>query len=212
MNQPSKKCVQCGESFLKSPSVSKEGWLKVSFCSKACHYASKRFLIACKVCGNEFSVKMCHKDVLKTCSKACRFSLRSSTAKQRQKDDPRFAAPKAGSEKAKNLSRSVKLAYANGKMDHMKKVWKAGEKRWTGEGNPRYRHGNKNGYKMIKIDGKWKEEHRAIMEKHIGRKLKKTEVVHHVNHDKHDNRLENLQVMTIAKHVSHHQKGVAEKK
>jgi len=37
-------------------------------------------------------------------------------------------------------------------------------------------------------------EHRYIMEQHIGRILSKKEVVHHINHDRTDNRIENLKL------------------
>ena len=83
---------------------------------------------------------------------------------------------------------------------------KTASKLWTGKGNPRYRHGKNNGYKMIKVDNKWIPEHRYIMEEHLGRKLEKNEVVHHMNFDRHDNRIENLEVMTIAEHISLHRK------
>lgn len=42
--------------------------------------------------------------------------------------------------------------------------------------------------------------HRRIMENHLGRKLTSNEVVHHINGDKLDNRLENLVVVTRSEH------------
>ena len=68
-----------------------------------------------------------------------------------------------------------------------------------------------NGYKRILIpynertDGnKYIMEHRVIMEKYLGRKLQDNEVVHHINHNRSDNRISNLQVMTYSEHSSHH--------
>lgn len=47
-------------------------------------------------------------------------------------------------------------------------------------------------------------QHRMIAEKALGRKLSKTEHVHHINHDKTDNRIENLLVMQASFHHKIH--------
>ena len=67
-----------------------------------------------------------------------------------------------------------------------------------------------NGYVMVRVEGdgvgkRWKAEHLLVMEEHIGRRIAKGEVVHHINHIKTDNRLENLQLQTRGQHLKEHE-------
>lgn len=61
-----------------------------------------------------------------------------------------------------------------------------------------------NNYKQLFINGKHIDEHRYIMEQHLGRKLGRNEYVHHKNGNKRDNRIENLEVMTPLEHNREH--------
>lgn len=62
----------------------------------------------------------------------------------------------------------------------------------------------------IRTDIKTKEKrttmklHRFIMEEYLCRKLSKKEVIHHINCNKSDNRIENLKVMSISEHTKFH--------
>lgn len=60
----------------------------------------------------------------------------------------------------------------------------------------------------IKTEDGWVFEHRYIMEQHLGRKLAVSEVVHHKNHNRSDNRIENLEVMDHGDHTRLHHTGL----
>jgi transposase-like protein len=60
------------------------------------------------------------------------------------------------------------------------------------------------GYVLEKTKTGWKQQHRLIIEEHIGREVKDDEAVHHINHIKTDNRLENLILMKHGEHTRLH--------
>lgn len=60
------------------------------------------------------------------------------------------------------------------------------------------------GYMTSCIGGKWVYQHRYIMEKHIGRKLESWEHVHHIDGDKTNNELDNLELLESSDHHKQH--------
>ena len=60
---------------------------------------------------------------------------------------------------------------------------------------PNHPYASKDGYVM---------EHILTMERVVGRYITRDEVVHHINHVRNDNRIENLQLMTFKEHASLH--------
>lgn len=65
------------------------------------------------------------------------------------------------------------------------------------------------GYRWITApDGREIMEHRYMMEVKLGRRLKSSEIVHHKNDNKSDNRYSNFELHTRSSHTSlHHAKG-----
>lgn len=94
------------------------------------------------------------------------------------------------------------------KMSDSRKLKGAGHKKQRSDGYislyyPDYPSSSKDGYVM---------EHVYIMEQNIGRVLNDNEVVHHKNHIRNDNRIENLQLLTFKEHASLHMRERWEKK
>jgi hypothetical protein len=50
-----------------------------------------------------------------------------------------------------------------------------------------------------------RHEHRVVMEIHLGRRLGRSEIVHHIDGNQHNNAIENLQIVTRQEHARIHQ-------
>lgn len=94
--------------------------------------------------------------------------------------------------------------YISKKLKGRKNTWLhkiSGTKHYNWKGG---RTINGDGYVLIRSKAKnrrYEYEHRVVMEKHLGRKLKKNERVHHVDGNKLNNKIKNL--MLFKNHSDH---------
>ena len=59
-------------------------------------------------------------------------------------------------------------------------------------------------YKTITINGKQERLHRYLMEQKLGRKLEFNEIVHHIDGNKFNNNIDNLELISRSDHMSMH--------
>ena len=150
----------------------------------------------CK-CGNIINSHKCR--IKKYCSRECYLKYYISPGKGKKLSDEH-----------KNKLSLAKIGKAS-KKKGMRFDNLSGENHWNWKGG---RFINNQGYVIIRnryhpnADKNGNvSEHRLEMEKKIGRLLDKTEVVHHINEDKRDNRIENLMLFKNRKaHNEYHKK------
>lgn len=185
-------CEECGKKCeAKSKSLTKR------FCSHSCANKNRWektprdiTTLICQQCGNPFNVPnsdyRMKKGTVKYCSKKC--------AGEAAKVGELVNCPACGKAfyTTRNKCCSRECARELRKLNYEHKVY------------------TENGYVIEYQNGYNKKgnvkQHRRIMEEHLGRSLKRNEVVHHKNGNRSDNRLENLEVMTAGEHSSLHRK------
>jgi len=99
---------------------------------------------------------------------------------------------KASGVKTRTISEGILNAHKQGKANGGGKGWQVHK-----GGYIRITRGGDN-FNML--------QHRAVVEKHLGRKLSDKEIVHHIDENRKNNDIKNLQVMTRGEHVKLHAK------
>lgn len=175
-------CDWCGKEFERKPSQVKTR----NYCGYAClgKANSERFRIArlrtCDNCGVEFDCKPGHKARNKHffCTRECGYAFKSK--KKSVKCDwceKEFPKKKSDIKRSKYNFCSVECCL--------------GFKRWTGLTG-----------RGVIVDGVY--IHRKIIEDAIGRTLTSDEEVHHIDFNHHNNRLENLIILSKSEHSKIH--------
>jgi len=149
--------------------------------------------IECPICRVEFSPRT-SKNIY--CSRVCYYAMKKI------RGDRVVWTDEMRKKVSKKLSGKNNWNYGNPRgIKGYKRPEISGEKHWN------YKKGyyiTKDGYKEFGGKKDKIHEHRRVLEDYLDRKLLSTEIVHHINEDKLDNRIENLMICTRAEHINIH--------
>jgi hypothetical protein len=185
-------CEVCGTHFHKTPYGLKS---KRHFCTRKCYFHWRRNHpvkepnMICDHCGKAFyrpESQICQNKRI-FCSRKCVDRWRSEFQKGRQ---PKWFVGLKRTEEGYQRWKKAMSGPNN-------PAWKGGvtyrKRKGRYPSSVKYVRCPPEFKSMARKDG-YVMEHRLIMAQHLGRPLKRSEVVHHLNHDPADNRLENLRL------------------
>ena len=150
--------------------------------------------IACPVCKKLFSPRT-SKD--KYCSRPCYYQM-----KKIRGDYPRWTQEMKESLSIKYQGTGNPMFGKISKYRGKKRPEFSGSKHWNYKGG----YITKDGYLSICVNGKEIGLHKYLLEIKLGRKLTKNEVAHHIDGNKLNNDINNIQLMTRSEHIKHHRK------
>ncbi len=187
-------CQSCGKTYQTFPSIRKK------YCSQSCAGAAKmnNFLMSCLQCNKPITrtPSQLKRSPKQFCSKTC-----ATIHRNLSDQNPAYK---------RDVSGDKNPMFGKGFVGIDNPMFGK-----TGENCPRWNGGvkvRKDGYVMRYCQSHPSKnnkkgyvlEHRLVVERYLGRFLTDEEVVHHINQNPSDNRIENLQVMTQSEHAALH--------